>query len=127
MKVGSVFLDTREKIVPVGQLAERLGTGAWLAAVGTFDPLTLSQAERLAKLSENGQAVLAVVEPGNGCLLPLEARAILVAALQSVKLVVATAADALPQLPQVKIVRDDEGERQRSVAFVEHVRGRQGA
>jgi hypothetical protein len=95
--------------------------------VGTFDPLTLSQAERLAKLSENGQAVLAVVEPGNGCLLPVEARAILVAALQSVQLVVATDADALPKFPQVKIVRDDEGERQRSLAFVEHVRGRQGA
>ncbi len=120
-------MDTREKIVPVEQLAGRLGAGAWIAAVGTFDPLTLSQADRLAKLSGNGKAVLAVVEPGNGCLLPVEARAILVAALQSVQLVVVAEANALPAFPEVQIVRDDEGERQRSAAFVEHVRGRQGA
>ena len=115
-------MDTREKIVPVEQLAARLGGEPWLAVVGTFDPLTLAQAERLAKLSGNGKAVLAVVEPGVGCLLPVEARAILVAALKSVRMVVVAEAGALPP---VEIVRDEAGERERSAAFIEHVKGRQ--
>jgi hypothetical protein len=120
-------LDTRDKIVPAEQLAARLGSGEWLAVVGKFDPLTLGQAERLAQASSNGKAILAVVEPAVECLLPVEARAILVAALQSVRLVVVAGADALSQFSQVQIARDDEGEKQRSSAFIEHVRGRQNA
>ena len=115
-------MDTREKIVSVEQLAARLDRGPWLAVVGAFDPLTLAQAERLAQLSGNGKAVLAVVEPGSGTLLPVEARAILVAALKSVRMVVVAEASALPP---VEIVRDDAGEKERSAAFVEHVKGRQ--
>jgi hypothetical protein len=120
-------LDTREKIVPVEQLAARLSDGQWRAVVGKFDPLTLEHAERLAELSGNGKSVLAVVEPGTGCLLPVEARATLVAALKSVQLVVVGEADTLPQHAQIELVKDDEGERKRSAAFVEHVKGRQGA
>jgi len=103
-------------------LAARLGGEQWLAVVGTYDPLTLAQAERLAKLSGNGKSILAVVEPGAGCLLPVEARAILVAALKSVQLVVVAEGDVLPQ---VEMVRDDAGEKERSAAFVQHVKGRQ--
>ncbi len=109
------------------QLAAHLGKGDWLAAVGTFDPLTLSHAEWLATLGGNGKKLLAVVEAREGCLLPLEARAVLVAALKSVHLVVVVpSAAALPDIPQLEIVNDEEGERQRSLAFVEHVRARQG-
>jgi hypothetical protein len=120
-------LDTREKIVPVEQLATRLSDARWLAVVGTFDPLTLAHAERLAELGGNGKSLLAVVEPGTGCLLPVEARATLIAALSSVQLVVVAEADALPKHAQMELVKDDEGERKRSAAFVEHVRRRQGA
>jgi hypothetical protein len=118
-------LDTREKIVPVEQLTARLSGSEWLAVVGTFDPLTLSQAERLAEVSGNGKSILAVVEPGTNCLLPVEARAVLVAALKSVRLVVVGQSSELPQLPQLQTMSDPEGERKRSSAFVEHVRGRQ--
>jgi hypothetical protein len=120
-------LDTRDKIVSVAQLRGRLDDGAWLAVAGTFDPLTLSHAERMAELSARGKPVLAVVEPGTNCLLPVEARAVLVAARRSVRLVVIAEADALASFPQLEIVKDEEGERQRSLAFVEHVRGRQTA
>ena len=120
-------MDTREKIVPAEQLAAKLGSGEWLAVAGKFDPLTLDQAERLAQASSSGKAVLAVVEPGTNCLLPVEARAILVAALKSVQIVVVADAGDLAKFPGVQISRDDEGERQRSLAFVEHVRGRQSA
>ncbi len=118
-------MDTREKIVTVENLPAKLGDGAWLAVVGKFDPLTLGQAERLAQAGSNGKAILAVVEPAAECLLPVEARAILVAALKSVQLVVVTEPEALAKFPQVQIARDDDGDRQRSLAFVEHVRGRQ--
>ena len=120
-------MDTREKIVPVEQLGARLGNAQWLAVVGTFDPLTLNHAERLAGLSGHGKSILAVVEPGTGCLLPVAARAILVAALRSVQLVVVAEPSALGSVPQVEIVKDEEGERRRSAAFVEHVKARQGA
>lgn len=120
-------MDTREKIIPAEQLAAKLGSGEWLAVAGKFDPLTLAQAERLAQAGSNGKAILAVVEPATDSLLPVEARAILVAALKSVQLVVAADAADLANFPGVQISRDDEGERQRSRAFVEHVRGRQSA
>jgi bifunctional ADP-heptose synthase (sugar kinase/adenylyltransferase) len=118
-------LDTRDKIVPVDQLAAKLGEGEWLAVIGKFDPLTLGQAERLAQAGSEGTAILAVVEPAAECLLPQEARAILVAALKSVQMVVVAEADAVAKFPRVQIARDDDGDRQRSLAFVEHVRGRQ--
>lgn len=118
-------MDTREKIVPLDQLSARLASARWLAVVGTFDPLTLGQAERLAKLSGVGKSLLAVVEPGSGCLLPVEARAILVAALKTVELVFVGDAEALPKNGQIELIKDDEGERARSAEFVEHVKGRQ--
>lgn len=120
-------MDTREKIVPVEQLERRIADGDWLAVVGTFDPLTLRQAERLAELSARGKSVLAVVEAGKNCLLPVEARAVLVAALKSVRLVVVSKANALPKLSRLEVLMDEEGEHQRSSAFVEHVRRRQNA
>lgn len=120
-------MDTRDKITWIGKLHRKFDGRDWLAVVGTFDPLTLSHAERMAELSARGKPVLAVVEPGTNCLLPVEARAVLVAALRSVRLVVIAEADALASFPQLEIVKDEEGERQRSLAFVEHVRGRQTA
>jgi hypothetical protein len=118
-------LDTREKIVPLEQLAGRLGEGRWVAVVGTFDPLILAHAERLAELSKKGKSVLAIVEPGTESLLPAEARATLVAALKSVQLVVISEVTPLYGYPQVEIVTDEEGERERSADFAEHIRQRQ--
>jgi bifunctional ADP-heptose synthase (sugar kinase/adenylyltransferase) len=119
-------LDTREKIVPLEELAAHLGGSDWLGIVGMFDPLTLGHAERLNNATTNGKNVLAVVEPGANSLLPAEARAVLVAALKSVKLVVVCEAAALPKLTQLAIITDADGERQRSLAFAEHVKERQG-
>jgi hypothetical protein len=118
-------LDTRGKIVPLEHLAGRLGDGRWLAVAGTFDPLTLAQAGRLAALSGGAKRILAVVEPGTASLLPVEARAVLVAALKSVQLVVIGQAEALPKDARLEVIQDKEGERKRSAEFVEHVRGRQ--
>jgi hypothetical protein len=120
-------LDTREKIVKLGDLPARLGNGRWIAVVGRFDPLTLAQAERVAKLNGGGGSILGVVETGEDCLLPVEARAALVAALRSVQLVVIAEAGALPAHGQMEVVEDDEGERKRSAEFARFIEKRQGA
>ncbi len=120
-------MDTREKIVPLGDLTARLGDGKWLAVVGRFDPMTAAQAIRIEESGGQGRAILAVVEEGEDCLLPVEARAALVAALRSVELVVIAGATALKAYPKIEIVEDEEGERARSAEFVEFVRRRQGA
>ena len=115
-------------MVLLPELSAHVGLGnGWIAAVGTFDPLTLAQAERLAKLGGNGKRVLGVVETSGDCLLPVEARAILLAALKIVKLVVIAEAEALAQYPELEIDRDDVGERQRTADFVAHIKQRQGA
>jgi hypothetical protein len=123
----SRILDTREKIVALEDLPARLGTGQWLAVVGRFDPLTLPQAQRIAKLGGDGRAILGVVEPGEDCLLPAEARATLVAALRAVQLVVISEAGSLPADAHMEIVADEEGERKRSAEFVEFIAKRQEA
>jgi hypothetical protein len=119
-------LDTREKIVPLQDLPERLGKGPWLAVVGRFDPLTLPQAERLGRLAGEGHSILGVVEPSADCLLPADARATLLAALRSVNLVVIADAAWLPPHPQMKILEDEEGERKRSAEFAQFIVERQG-
>jgi hypothetical protein len=120
-------LDTREKIVGLKDLPHRLGNANWLAVVGTFDPLTLAQADRLAELTARGRSILTVVQPGVDSLLPAEARAALIAALRSVQLVVIADAASLPPHPQIEILKDEAGERKRSAEFVERIACRQKA
>jgi hypothetical protein len=119
-------LDTSEKIVPLQDLSSRLGDANWLAVVGYFDPLTLTQARRLAELSGRGRNVLTVVEPRTGSLLAVEARAALVAALRSVQMVVIAEAASFPAHPQIEIIEDQEGERERSSEFIQFIKRRQG-
>ena len=120
-------MGTREKLVALEDLPSRIGDANWLAVVGHFDPLTLAQAKHLADFSGRGRSLLAVVEPDNSCLLPVEARATLVAALRSVQLVVIAEAASLPSHPQIELVKDEDGERKRSAEFVEFIRKRQRA
>ncbi len=126
MKESST-LDTREKIAALADLPARLGTVQWIAVVGRFDPLTLAQAERVAKLRCPGRSILIVVEPGEDCLLPVEARAALLAALRGVQLVVMGEAGSLPKYSQMEMIADEEGERIRSAEFVQFIAERQEA
>ena len=119
-------MDTREKIVPLENLATRLGNAQWLAVLGKFDPLTLTQANRLAELSKNGRSLIAVVEPSTQTLLPAEARAVLLAALRSVQLVVIARPSELPLHPQIDVVEDEDGERRRTAEFVQLITQRHG-
>jgi hypothetical protein len=76
-------LDTREKIVPIGSL-RRLGE-KWKVVVGYFDPLYASGIGRLREICGEGQRIIVIVADRPDAILPLRARAELVAALQCVE------------------------------------------
>jgi hypothetical protein len=117
-------MDTREKIVSGERFSELLRQGNWVVLVGTFDPLTAEQTQRVAGSAAEGRKLAVVIERGEGPLLPAEARAALVAALRNVDAVVLSY--ALAELPSgVTVLRDAEGERERTRAFREFVLRRQ--
>jgi bifunctional ADP-heptose synthase (sugar kinase/adenylyltransferase) len=80
-------MDTRRKIV-----RDRAGWSApegALAVAGPFDPLLAAHAEQLGRLKPEGRALVVFVTGPEDPILPLEARAELVAALGCVDAVVA--------------------------------------
>jgi hypothetical protein len=121
-------VDTREKITLLEDLPRRMGAGEWLAVVGLFDPLTATQAARVAEIGKAGRGLLAIVLDDPDTLLAADARAALMAGLRDVRLVcVAKAGEwgaALGSLG-VKIFEDAGAERARSAEFVEFVLERQ--
>ncbi len=123
-------MDTRDKIVALEQLPGLLTSGTWAVVAGTFDPLTLVQAERLSALSEIGERTLAVVLSEPETLLTADARAALVAALRSVDAVVLADRgwhSILPPDCELRIIDDMPEERARTRDFVEFVKSRQRA
>ncbi len=123
-------MDTRVKIVPYGELSSCIGRDKWIAVIGTFDPLTATQARRLAGFERTGRKLLAVVVDEEGALLPAEARALLVAALREVDAVsVANESEAakLAANPAIETMIDSEGEKRRSHEFIEFILRRQGS
>ena len=116
-------MDTRSKIIDPSDLPRHLNTGDWTAVVGLFDPLTASQAKRIAAQANSGRKVLAVILPGENTLLTPESRAFLVAALRDVDLV-AVGRSANIHLPNVLIDDDEAAELKRSEDFVEFIGSR---
>jgi hypothetical protein len=121
-------LDTREKVLALEAVPALVGAGEWTAVAGLFDPLTLSQAERLAALARKraGQKILAVVLPDPEALLPAAARAALVASLRSVDAVVIAQSEELRRCG-IALEEDARAERKRSAEFVRFVLRRQKA
>ena len=121
-------MDTRQKIISLGDLAASLANARWQAIAGLFDPLTLVQAERLAAAGDN---VLAIVDPCQDTLLDANARAILIAALRSVKLVVIASRKewepVLARFSRVQVDDDEAADRARSAAFAEFILQRQSS
>ncbi len=122
-------MDTREKIIELSQAPQRFSHGKWILAPALFDPLTATQATRLAGLRENESKLAAIVLDVSETLLPANARAALIAALRSVDLVVVAEPqawrDAIPVSANIKIVEDETGEAARSAEFVQFLRARQ--
>jgi bifunctional ADP-heptose synthase (sugar kinase/adenylyltransferase) len=89
-------MNTRDKIVTVATLAERLKHSAKLGekialASGRFDLLSREMVEQLQAARKDNVVLVVAIEPHGGpdCLLPAEARAELAAGLASVDFVVA--------------------------------------
>jgi glycerol-3-phosphate cytidylyltransferase-like family protein len=76
-------VDTRPKIVG-GEEALRLAAAGATVVSGYFDPLLASHAERLAELKRNGTPLLVVITSPANPILPVRARAELVAGLRAV-------------------------------------------
>jgi hypothetical protein len=122
-------LDTREKIVSLSEARTRLLSGEWTLLTGLFDPLTATQAKRIHAARENGRSLAALILDSRNTLLPAADRAVLVAALRDVDLVfIGTEGGwqaALPDAPNIRIIEDSEGERNRSAEFARLVLERQ--
>ncbi len=123
-------MDTRTKI-----LSPEAAPRACTVVTGTFDVVLAENTRELARIraSHPGRPLLAVVLPLADPLLPLRARAELVAALRMVDYVVAapnadTAADTtalLASLEPAELVRLEEVHAVRKRQLMQHVHSRQ--
>ena len=100
----------------------------WVVVVGLFDPLTAVEARRLARLRSDNRKLLAIVLDSEDALLPVDARAELVAALREVNLVATAKAERwrsiVPHGANLQIIEDPEGDKARSVEFIQFVLNR---
>jgi bifunctional ADP-heptose synthase (sugar kinase/adenylyltransferase) len=123
-------VDTRSKILSPAALANS-STAVSAVAWGYFDPLLAAHARELAALRErSGGPVVAVVLPLENALLPLRARAEMVAALRMIDYVV-IADDEPPEsliacLHPAETLRLEEADRRRTCELREHARSRHG-
>ena len=112
-------MDTRAKIVSPEESASRLKPGT-LVVAGHFDPLLASHAARLAEARAGAAALAVVVTDPPEPVLPLRARAELVAALRCVDLVIPGG----PGAPTPDL--NWESEHLHAAAdFLQHVKSRQ--
>ncbi|MCS7315904.1 MAG: hypothetical protein RMI94_01140 [Bryobacterales bacterium] len=122
-------MDTRAKILgPDGLEAVRRQGRRLKVVTGYFDPLLASHARRLANLRGEGETLVVVVRDLERALLPLGARAELVAALAAVDWVV-VAADPEPVIAALapdELVREETADLERREALIRLVRSRYG-
>ena len=118
-------MDTRDKIVGTGGCG---GRGSTAAVTGYFDPLLAWHAGELERVRGRVGALVVVVLPLAGELLPQVARAGLVAALRMVDYVLIAENGDLDrlfaELNPVEIVRLEDRDFRRREELMEHVRRR---
>lgn len=117
-------MDSRSKILPPRQAAERLAAwGDYTLVSGHFDPLLAAHARRLESVRSAGVPLVVLVTDPERPLLPARARAELVAALGSVELVILPdgSGASLPA-PAFRFEAQDDAD---AAAFAGHVRERQ--
>jgi len=128
-------MDTRSKVLNWAAAGEALGKRAkrktpGVVVVGYFDPLLASHVRRLEEIGA-GQKLFVVVTSPAKPLLAAEARAELVAALESVENVVVAPADRLQDLlrlaPAGSLVLDQASDAARTGELIRHVHARQTA
>ncbi len=120
--------------MPIEGVSGVLAEGEWVVVAGYFDPLTASQAVRLANLKQGRRLFAMVIERSgalerSSALMSTEARVALVAALREVDAVAKAPAEswqqAIPDKLTVEVSADLESDARRSQDFVELVLARQ--
>jgi glycerol-3-phosphate cytidylyltransferase-like family protein len=112
-------LDTRTKIVSTEEAARLAASGVTVVS-GYFDPMLASHAERLAQIKREGAPLLVLIATPDDCILPVRARAELVASLRVVDYV----AENCDIPVQLRLEQEDQD---RLARLIDHVHARQNA
>ncbi|MEO8027051.1 MAG: hypothetical protein ABI823_11280 [Bryobacteraceae bacterium] len=113
-------MDTRSKIISAADATPFLNADSVIVR-GTFDPLLASHAADLTAAARPGQNLVVVIEAGSGPILPVRARAELVAGVRAVDYVVPLEAGESVAAPAKDLVAVHE---ERLNDLIEHVRRR---
>jgi bifunctional ADP-heptose synthase (sugar kinase/adenylyltransferase) len=117
-------MDTRTKIVPLAE-AQRIAAAGATIVSGYFDPLLASHAERLQTLKREGAPLLVLIADPGHPILPVRARAELVAGLAVVDYVADYVVESAGGLaPHVRL---EQEHGRRLDQLIEHVHARQRA
>jgi bifunctional ADP-heptose synthase (sugar kinase/adenylyltransferase) len=123
-------MDTRLKLISLEEAVRLAAQRPVRVVTGYFDPLLAAHAARVEEIraAAAGEALLAVVLDPAAPILPARARAELVAALAAIDYVVVLpqpdAEQFLARIPAAGIVREEEADRLRTQALIEHVQQR---
>ena len=104
-------------------------SGNLTAIVGHFDPMTAAHARRMSDFCRiSGPIVVIVTDPAEP-ILPLRARAELVAALHAVDYVIAamhnTSAEIIARLQPDEVIQEEEADVRRTQDLIAHVHRQQ--
>lgn len=113
-------MDTRQKIISTAEAARLAASGAVVVS-GHFDPLLAPHASRLAELKRDGTPLMVAITSSPEPVLPVRARAELVAGLRVVDYVVESVQGLVPQ------IRLESEDAARLEHLIDHVRARQAA
>ena len=123
-------MDTRNKIIRPEAAIEIARARRTRLVTGHFDPLLPAHAARLWEIRsvEPDTPIVAVVLDPPRPILGATARAELVAALAAVDYVItldnADAEGLLGRIPAAEVIREEDADRRRTQAFIEHVQRR---
>jgi hypothetical protein len=123
-------MDTRSKIIGPEAAIEIARARRTRLVTGYFDPLLAAQAARLTEIhsAEPDTLLMAAVLDPPRSILAARARAELAAALSAVDYVIILdspdAEGLLGRIPAAEVLREEDADRQRTRAFIEHVHRR---
>jgi bifunctional ADP-heptose synthase (sugar kinase/adenylyltransferase) len=131
--VSAAPLDTRRKIVAPEAISR---SQPIILVSGFFDPLLASHATRLKALRRDGRRLAVLLSDPPDPVLPLRARAQLVAALRAVDYVVLadgaatdhnSESEIIRRIQPEEIVREEQADQRRTRELIAYVRARQSA